>query len=301
MMAQWAHPPLAITVARGLRVVAGSPVLMISSFLAVLGLWLGFAAFGLVLAAQPGLMGMLLSLPPVHNLVLDLQVLFTSGASSPLAGTILVAGLLVVRAALTGFWTALVLERLAAGNGPDPAGLEAAGGGGWRAEVARALRRMVRCFGPLIGVEAGFFTLAIATYILAAGFLGQLGVLVGLIGGLYFLVFAPVVAVAEGVGLRSAFTFSFRAARLPGPRHMVATTSYMALTLLSSLFAPVSRVAAATPSLAVWLFVLFVTFLHMTALATFAHRWLIVRERTLESMAGSSSGKNDRPAPATLR
>jgi hypothetical protein len=297
MMQTWAHPPLVVTVVRGSRVVGGSPVILISMFLALLGLWLAFSAVGLPLAATPGYMGMLLSLPPVHNLVLDLQVLFTTSASGALAGTALVAGLLVVRAALTGFWTALVLERLTPGDGAEPGGKEA----GWTAEVGKAFRKMVRCFGPLIGVEAGFFTVSIAVFILAAGLLGQLGVLVGLIAGVYFLVFAPVVAVAEGVGLRSAFVLSFRAARLPGPRHMVATTAYMAVTLLSSLFAPVSRVAASTPSIAVWFFVMIVTFVHMTALATFAFRWLKVRDRTFESSAGAPGGNGERPAPARLR
>jgi hypothetical protein len=298
MMQQWAHPPLAITVARGLRIVGGSPVLLISSFLAVLGLWLAFTAVGVVLAAVPGFMGMLLSLPPAHNLVLDIGVLFAEGGSSPISGTILVAGLLVVRAALIGFWIALILERLEADAAQNLASATGSNGG-WQAQVGRATRRMVRCFGSLIGVEAGFFTLAIGIVLLASG-LGQLA-LIAVIGGLYYLVFAPIIAVAEGAGLRAAFLLSFRAARLPGPRHLAATTSYVALALASSLFAPASRVAAATPSLAVWLFVLFVTFLHMTALATFTSRWQTVRDRTFEALSSGSGGKAERSAPAPLR
>jgi hypothetical protein len=298
MMQQWAHPPLAITVAQGLRIVGGSPVLLISSFLAVLGLWLAFTAVGVVLAAAPGFMGMLLSLPPAHNLVLDIGVLFAGGGSNPISGTILVAGLLVVRAALTGFWIALILERLQTDPAEDPDAATGAGTG-WRGQVGRAIRRMVQCFGSLVGVEAGFFTLAIGIVLLASG-LGQLA-LIAVIGGLYYLVFAPIAAVAEGVGLRAAFLLSFRAARLPGPRHLAATTSYVALTLVSSVFAPASRVAAATPSLAVWLFVLFATFLHMTALATFTSRWQFVRDRTFEALSGASGGKAERSAPAALR
>ena len=57
----------------------------------------------------------------------------------------------------------------------------------------------------------------------------------------------------------------------------------MALALVVSLFAPTSRVFEASPSITTWLFVLFVTFINMATLATFAYRWLVVRDAAVEA------------------
>jgi hypothetical protein len=296
----WIHPPLFVTVARGLRVVGGSPLLVISSFLAVLALWSAFAAFGVVLAATPGFMGMLVSLPPMHTLFLDIQVLLAGGASSPIKGIALAVGLIVVRAALMGFWISLILQRLDRdGDRGDPAGPDQPGRG-WTGEARAALRRMAGSFGPLVGVEAGFFALAIVTLFLAVGLLGQFAAIGGLLAGLYFFVFAPIAVITERTGLRGGYLLAVKAARLPGPKHLVATASYVALSLMVSVFAPPSPVAAATPSVATWLFVLFVSFLHMIALATFTYRWLVVREHALAA-DGQRNGARPQRAPAPLR
>ena len=44
LAAQWVHPPVAPSIARGLAVVGTSPQILISGFLAALVLWLGFVA-----------------------------------------------------------------------------------------------------------------------------------------------------------------------------------------------------------------------------------------------------------------
>jgi hypothetical protein len=295
--AEWVHPPVAMSAAKGLLAVGGSPVLLIGSFLAVLGLWLVFSAYGVALAVTPGFMAMLESLPPVHVLFLDLQAVFSGGAVSPIHGLLLAAGLLLVRAALSGFWIALLVDRFDPGlEGPSDVAPD-----GWRAQVSRAARRTWRSIGSLVGIEAGYFTLSMLTFFLLSYGLGQLPVIVWLVGGLYFLVFAPIVAVVEGAGSRPAAQLAIRAARLPGPRHMMTTTLYVALALIVSLFAPPSRVAAATPSIGVWLSVLFVTFLNMAALATFTYRWLAIRERVLAMASEPRSEPQQRRAPAPPR
>jgi hypothetical protein len=58
---------------------------------------------------------------------------------------------------------------------------------------------------------------------------------------------------------------------------MLLVVVYITLTLFVSVVTPGSRVAAATPSLGVWLFVLFVSFLHLSVLAAFVYRWLLLR------------------------
>ena len=59
-------------------------------------------------------------------------------------------------------------------------------------------------------------------------------------------------------------------------------------------------VAAATPDVAVWLFVLFMSFVHVSALATFTYRWLLIRDRVLAA-AGEGGARRPVRTPASLR
>jgi hypothetical protein len=294
---QWAHPPLAPSVARGLRAVGSSAVLVVSAFLATVALWLIFTAYGA--APAPSAMVLLTALPPAHSL-LDIEAVLTGGSSAPGATLVFLAGLLVFRAALISLWVAGSLERLTQADPLNRAPSEANGDG--TGELSTVLRRAMRSFAAVLGVEAGFYviSMAIALAALQSAAL-QIAVIGALVGGLLFFVFAPIVAVAEEVGLGPAVRISIKAARLPGPRHMLATVAYIGMTLTVSLLAPTSRVAAATPTITVWLFVLFVTFLHVTALATFVYRWLVVRDRVIHGPVDQAGGKRERPAPAAFR
>jgi hypothetical protein len=294
---QWAHPPLAVSVARALQAVGSSSVLVVSSFLATLALWLIFTTYGA--SPAPSAMVLMTALPPAHSL-LDIEAVITGGSSAAGATLLFLAGLLLLRAGLMSLWVAGSLERLEGPGGPDrPIGPVADVGDG---ELSIVLRRAGRSFGALLGVEAGFYVLSMTIALIAqVSSLGQIAVIAALVGGLLFFIFVPIVAVAEGVALGPAVRLSIQAARLPGPRHMLATVAYVAMTLAVSLFAPTSRVAEATPSITTWMFVLFVTFLHVTALATFAYRWLVVRDRVIQGPADQPGGKRERPAPAALR
>jgi hypothetical protein len=285
-------------VAKGLRAVGSSPLLVVSAFLATLILWLVFTAYGA--APAPSAMVLLTALPPAHSL-LDIEAVLTGGSSGPGSTVVFLAGLLVLRAALISLWVAGSLERLAWAD-PLHRVTSGANGRSGTEELSIVLRRATRPFGAVLGVEAGFYviSMAIALAALQSAAL-QIAVIAALVGGLLFFVFAPIVAVAEEVGLGPAVRISIKAARLPGPRHMLATVAYIGMTLSVSLFAPTSRVAAATPAITTWLFVLFVTFLHVTALATFVYRWLVVRDRVLGGPAVQADGQRERPAPAALR
>jgi hypothetical protein len=275
---------VAVTAARGLWAVGESPVLVISAFLAALAMWLLFAAYGAHLARYPGLMAMLEALPPVHSLFLDISALVGGSTGSGVLALAFLAGLLAIRAALLGFWISLILDRLRGPAEGDPDQAR-----GWARSASRALNRSVQTLGAMVGMEAGFFALSLATAFVAVAFaLGQFVVIAALVGGLYFFVYVPVIIGVEGAGVREAARLSFRAARFPGPRHMVATFSYLVLALFISVFVPPSRVAAATPDVSVWLFVLFMSFVHVAALATFTYRWLLIRDRVLAAGEGGA-------------
>ncbi len=275
------YPTLPVSVARGMRAVGTSPALLVTTFLGALALWLAYTAYGVDLAASPSGMILLESLPPFQSF-LDVQLLAAGrpASSSTIIG--LGLGVMAARALLVTVWITLIVRSLR-GERPE------------QATEARSNRRGIRKYPIMLGIQAVLLMLMFAALAVAPGFLGvqlgQLGVIVALLAGIYFLVFAPVIAVTEGVGLRESFRLSVRAARIPGPRHMVLTFSYVAFSLFILATAPVSPVFEATPSIVVWLYALFVAFLHVSVLAALTFRWLFVREHVLqEARTATSAG-----------
>ncbi|HEX2088468.1 MAG TPA: hypothetical protein VHI54_00845 [Actinomycetota bacterium] len=273
------YPPLPVSLARGMRAVGTSPGLLVTTFLGALALWLGYSGYGVDLAASPSGMILLESLPPFQSF-LDVQLLAAGRPAS--AGSIIGLGLAVMaaRALLVTVWITLILRSLGAA---EP-----------RGEEAELLARpTVRSYGVMLGIQAVLLVFMFAALTVAPAFLGvqlgQLGVIIALLAGIYLFVFAPVIAITEGVGLREAFRLSIRAARIPGPRHMVLTFSYVAFSLFILATAPVSPVFDATPSIVVWLYALFVAFLHVSVLAAITFRWLFVREHVLQQASGARS------------
>jgi hypothetical protein len=280
------QPPAGLSIARGLAAVGGSPALLASVFLGVLALWFLYSSYAGILAPSPAAMVLLVSLPPVHSL-LDIQLLASGHVASATATVAFGAGLLILRALLVTVWVSLALDRL--GGHEESFGRPSLGG---------ALRR----FGNILVVEAGLMGVAVGSLVIASGFLGAslgaLGVIGALIGGLYFLVYTPVAVVADGLTVRAAVRASIRAARIPGPRHMLIVFGYLAVTLFMSVSTPGSRVAQATPSFMVWALVLFVSFLHVAVLGSFVYRWLALREPVL---AERSTGRAEAAERRSLR
>lgn len=261
------HPPVAPTLARGLAAAGSSPATLAIAFLALLGLWASYTVYGIGLAPSAAAMVLLESLPPVHNF-LDLQFLAAGRVVSTASTIAFGVGLILIRSILMAMWIALALDTFAGRSGAGA--------------LRRATRRAFRSLPSMIGIEAMFTLLAIVALFVVGGILGQLGFLAGLVGGTYFLIFSPVVAVTEGLPLVASARLAARAARLPGPRHVLLSFGYVALTLFTAVFTPGSRVGEATPSILVWAYAMFVSFLHVGVLAAFTYRWLLVRDPVLE-------------------
>lgn len=272
------QPPVAATFARGMSVVGRSPLLLVITFLAALGLWLGFTGYGVIQSATPQAMVLLVSLPPLHTL-LDLNFLAGGRTVSAVQVVTSSAALVMIRAALMSVWLSLILDSLQGGSS-DVAIRPPLG----RAAIRASLRKAARTFVPMVGLEIGYLTLATASIFLVSSFLGSLGVILMLVVGLYFFSYAPVVVVAEGERTVRAAQLSIKAARVPGPQHMLFTTAYLALTLFVSVVTPGSRVAAATPSLPVWAFTLLVGFVHVSVLAALTYRWVLIRDHALAAI-----------------
>jgi hypothetical protein len=244
--------------ARGLRVVGASPQILATSFLGVLATWGVFVAIGA--EPDPRAMSLLLSAPPVHAFI-DAPVALSPGASGLFSG-LAVAAFAALRGITFALLILLIVQGLREGRTPVR-------------EALRALPRRAFVLGGLYLIQFG---LVVAAFQLLVGFLGQLAVL-SIAAGLYFLAFAPIVAAAGGDGPREALRRGFRAARLPGTRHLSMAMAYFLVLFYSGAIAPFSGLAPATPSIAVWAYSLVLTYVHVSVLAAFTYRWLEVRDQ----------------------
>lgn len=252
------YPTLAVTLAQGLRTAGSSPEILAVAFLSLLATWGAFVLLGAEPA--PRTLSLLMSPAPVH-VFSDAPYALSTG-STALFSVLAIAGLAILRAVTFALLTLLIVQVLRDGRAS------------LRAAVA-ALPRTSLSFAGLYLIEFG---LVVAAFQLLLAFLGQLAVL-AIVGALYFLVFAPIVAAAEGDGPRQALRRGLRAARLPGTRHISLVLAYFLVLFYSGAVAPFGALAPATPSFAVWCYALGATFIHISVLAAFAYRWLAVRDQ----------------------
>lgn len=246
--------PLGVSLATGLRVVGSSPLILAVTFLSTVLTWAIHVALGTTLSVR--FMVVEMSASPMHVFFdwLTISPLADSGASL-LVATIVLG---IVRAGTFGLLLALITAALRGGP----------------ADQGPSLRSLPGFGLTLFAVYSVEMMLMVAAQFLLGG--SQLFFLLVPLVALHFLAFVPVVAVAEGAAAREAFRKGFRAARLPGGRHLGMAVAYFLFIFYVLNGSP--ALSPATPSLAGWAFVLAVSFVHVGALAAFTFRWLEVRE-----------------------
>jgi hypothetical protein len=254
------YPPLGVSLARGFRAVGGSPVILTLAFLATFGGWAAFSALGAD-PSPPGLV-VLMGLPPIHAF-LDVALIRVVAEETAWA-TGLVFGLGAARALVLAMLALLVVGAIRDGS-PD---VRAA---------ARALPKTALTVFLIVSIE-------LAAVVTIPGFLQslvgpQLAFLITALVGLHFLVFAPVIAAAEGGRTADAMRRSFRAARLRGPRHFLLVLAYFSFVFWAANLVAGAGAAPATPTIATWAFALLATFVHTGVLGALAFRWLAVKEQ----------------------
>jgi hypothetical protein len=282
------YPPLGRSVGHAALAVGSSPLVLAVSFFGLLVLWVGFALLQAALSPQ-GLV-YVMGVPPVH-LLLDVGVVQSLIRTSTTSTLVALVALGVGRGVILGAVTLLVLGAV---RGEMPL----------RSVVRRLPRVAVAQFG-IYGVEVGLFLVVL---LFVQSLLGPVAILVLLVVGLLFLGFAPVVAAAERVPAGTALRLGFRAARLPGPRHLTLVLVY----LLVVLYAGAGATAAAgantptTPSILTWGMALLATFVHAVVLGALAYRWDSVRDQILaaetkreeERRAARGRGRGRRRQPS---
>ena len=245
-----------------LLAVTTAPLLLAIPFLFVFLLWTVLVLLGL--QVPPSGLVDAMGIPPIST-VFDFgvaQAIFGYAPSSLLLAFVIAVARAVVLAILSG----LMIDVLE-GSKPSMYGL------------LRGIRAI-----PTV-VAANFLIITATVFgtqlfVLLGPGLSLLGSLAVLIGGLYFLVFAPASAVREGRNIQESIRRSGRAARLrfPGGSHLIMVMAYFLVGLPLLLFAagrvPGGADATANPSIAVWAMVLIATFVHMVFLAAFYARFM---------------------------
>jgi hypothetical protein len=251
-------PSIRRSLARGGAVVAGTPVLPIAAVALVIAEWLGALALGY--EGPFALFVSALALPPVGT---SFDASLSTALFGLQGGFFAILGFVGLRAVVQALVVATAVESLHS----SPIG---------RWTLVRALRALpVTLAVNLAGV--GLLTLAsILGPVLgpAFGLLIQMGALVG---GVYLLAFAPVIAVDEGRRLSDTMGRSVRAARMPGAGNLTFAAIYVvaSIALLVVPGKPGSDLGV-NPTVAAWVLVLVANLGHLVMQATVAFRYLSV-------------------------
>jgi hypothetical protein len=284
-----------VSLARGLTAVGRSPGPLAFTFLAVFAIWALIQSLGVSLAALPSYMSQVGGLPPFSSFLL-VQLLVAGARLHGWFAVVGGTGIVVLRAAVMGTWSVALVARLRR-DAPELAG------GADPPEPVR-VGAVVRILPGVIAFEVGFLLIALVGFTviprLGPG-IGQLGLIAILVATMYFFIFVPLALATEGGDIRAAVRASIRAARLPGSRHLLFTTGFLMLSIFLSLATPGSVVSVATPTLAVWAYVLFASFLYATVFGAYAFRWLMVRDRVFEQLAARAGSGGSAPRGTALR
>ena len=252
-------PPIGRSLGRGLLAVVSSPVLLAIAVLVPLLVWLGLYALGF--EGRPALLVDVLALPPIATY-------FDLGTGESLLGLgpsflIFIGMAILIRGVLYALLAGMIVESLEDGRVSS-----------W------GLLRGVAAIPTVIVVQVLSFTLILASNIilpvLGPG-IGLLGAVGALVGGLFFLGFAPTAAVRQRRGVVESIRRSGRAAMLPGSRHLLFCGLYffIALPVIVGL-APGGGEVTANPSLSGWIFILAASVLHLGFMGGLAYRWIVV-------------------------
>lgn len=253
-------PTIPRALARGLVTVGSSPAVLLTGFFLLLIMWVSLVALGL--EGPPGRLVNLLALPPVSTYFDALNGVTIYGFGS--GGFIAASAFLLVRSVVLALLTGMTVQLLE-GQGRVVDGL------------ARGLRAIPVTVGVNLMTLAMMVTGSVILPILGAG-LGFLASVLTLVAALFLFVFAPVLAVREPERpFYDVIRRGARAALMPGSRHLLMCLGYIFLTLpILVALAPGGALLGVNPSLAMWIYALVCTFVHLAFLAAFAYRLMAV-------------------------
>ena len=254
-----AMPPIGRSLGRGLLAVVSTPALLAIAIVVPMVVWVVLIAVGF--EGRPSLLVDVLALPPIST-YFDLGTGESLLSLGP--GFLVFTGItLVVRSLLYGLLAGMIVETIEDGR-----------------VTTWGLLRGVAAIPTVLAVNVLSFSLILASNIifpvLGPG-IGLLAAIASLVGGLFFLGFAPTAAVRQRRAVIETIRRSGRAAMLPGSRHVLFCALYffVALPVVVGL-APGGSDITANPTLTGWIFILAASVLHLAFMAALAYRWITV-------------------------
>jgi hypothetical protein len=260
-------PRIRSSLARGVTVVAGTPALAAGAIVFPVLEWL--AALALGYQGPFALFVSAMALAPVGT---SFDATLSTALFGLQGGFIAILGFVVLRAIVQALMIGAIVDVL---HGSSL--------GRWT--LARALRTFpVALAVGLAGV--GLLTLASILGPLLGPAFGLLIQMAALVGGVYLLGFAPVIAAEEGRWLPDTMGRSIRAARIPGAGNLTLAAIYVvaSIALLVAPGKPGSNLGV-NPSVGAWVLVLVANLLHVAMQATLAFRYLSIADEVPEPAA----------------
>ena len=253
-------PGIRTSAARGLAVVAGTPVLAVGAVALVVLEWL--AALALGYEGPFALFVNALGLAPVGT---SFDATLSTSLFGLQGGFFAILGFVAFRAMVQALLVAVIVEVL-----------RSAPLGRWT--LTRALRTLPAALAVNIA-GIGLLTLASLLGPLLGPAFGLLIQMAALVGGVYVLSFAPVIAADEGRRLSDAMSRSVRAARMPGSGNLTLAAIYVvaSIAILVVPGKPGSDLGV-NPTVSAWVMVLVANLLHVVMQAMVAFRYLSVAD-----------------------
>jgi hypothetical protein len=241
-------------------VVAATPAIAIGTVGLVVVEWLAVVALGY--EGPFALFVSALALPPVGT---SFDATLSTSLFGLQGGFIAILGFVALRAVIQAIFVAAIVEVLRS----SPFG---------RWTAVRALRTLPAALAvSMAGV--GLLTLSSLLGPVLGPAFGLLIQMAVLVGGVYLLSFAPVIAADEGRRLSDAMGRSVRAARMPGAGNLTLAAIYVVASI-ALLVAPGKPGAelGVNPTVAAWVLVLVANLLQVAMQATVAFRYLSVAD-----------------------
>jgi hypothetical protein len=263
-------PRIRTSFARGLTVIAATPLLVVAVPVIVLVEWIVLVALGF--QGPFALLGSTFAVPPISTF-LDISlasVVFSqvgrSGIAAAFSPFIAIAVFLAISAALHAIVTTAAVERLRTGTVTS-----------WAAR--RALRVLPITIGVGVANLGVFIAAQFGQLLLGAG-IGWLIAVGILMAGVYLLAFAPAIAADEDLPFSVTMLKAVRAARMPGSNNLLLAALYVVPSIAffsaTGLGALPGSTIDVNPSVGAWITAILINLLHMAVVATFAFRYLAV-------------------------
>lgn len=257
-------PSIRRSLARGAASVFGAPVLAVAAVGFVAAEWLGALALGY--EGPFALFVTAFALPPVGT---SFDATLSTALFGLRGGFFAILGFVVLRAVAQALLVAAIVEVLRS----SPLG---------RWTVGRAMRALAVTLAVNVA-GVGLLTVASLLGPLLGPAFALLIQMAALVGGVYLLSFAPVIAADEGRRLPDAMGRSVRAARMPGSGNLTLAAIYVvaSIALLVVPGKPGSELGV-NPGVAAWVLVLVLNLFHVVMQAVVAYRYLSVADDVSE-------------------